>query len=479
MLEAYRLRQLAGPTQAAAGSGRVDGSGSPLVVVDSVCATDVNDPQICVHTTTNGQTDLATTVFDFANEAWAAEVDAMGFQPPHADDNVELGPELDIYLAPANGGAFAAPESSAASDGTARADASGYVVIDDLIDPTEIGTFVAHELHHLIQFSYDVYEHDNAYESTSVFVEDRVYDDINDYTRFIASFQSSPENAVDWFPGFQSPDLFYIYGSAEFLIFLSERYGNDSADLIRQMWESSTQNDMNNEPDYFDALTDVLPVSLDDAYAEFAAWRAFVGDDATDGYFSEGSEWANTPPVASHGLAQMPVVGGTSTSPPMEYGANYIQIDTSGGLDSDRLKIHIDGDTGTDWSLSVAGVPLSGGTPCEATATASGGSADVYVDSLNLYSRIVVVVANLGSGDRDPDDADYGSSSYAYDVDYASEASTIDVTGLQGCPAVSDEPVGCKCNVQTPKPSRGVPIALWVMVLGVAIKTARDRRAHQ
>lgn len=462
----------------ALGSGRVDGSGSPLVVVDSVCATDVGDPQICVHTTVAGEEALAQTVFDLANEAWTEEIDTMGFATPHPDDNVELGPEIDIYLTAANGGAFTAPEASPDSDATSRADASAYIVIDDLIDPAEIGSFVAHELNHAIQFSYDIYEHDSAYEATSVLVEDRVFDGINDYTRFIATFQTAPYRALDWFPGFQSPELFYIYGSAAFLMFVSERYDGGDISLVRQMWENASQNGMTNEPDYYDALNTVLPVSLDEAYAEFAGWRVFVGDDWVEGFFSEGSSWANTPTIASHSLGQMPVVAGTTPNPPMEYGANYVAVDTSGGVEADRLVVSMDGDSSTDWSLVVVGVPISGSDtdPCFAQVAATGGSASLYVESLNLYRRVVVSVANLGSGDRDPDDEDYGASNYAYDIAYSANGE-IDVTGLAGCPVdAADEPIGCECDVRslrTTSPRSVLAGLLLLAMAGVFVGRAR------
>src|SRR3712207_2390399 len=82
----------------------------------------------------------------------------------------------------------------------------------------------AHEFMHALQFNINVYQSGWLMESHATWAEDAVYDGINDWHWYIRSFLATPE-----LPVFNR----YVYGSAFFQNWLSERYG---VDVTRQIW---------------------------------------------------------------------------------------------------------------------------------------------------------------------------------------------------------------------------------------------------
>ena len=87
----------------------------------------------------------------------------------------------------------------------------------------------AHEFFHAIQFGYDVYEDLWFMEGTATWVEDEVYDSINDNYQFLAySPIRYPRTSLD------RADGAFPYGSFLFFTFVSEQRG---AGTVRDFWE--------------------------------------------------------------------------------------------------------------------------------------------------------------------------------------------------------------------------------------------------
>lgn len=88
----------------------------------------------------------------------------------------------------------------------------------------------AHEFFHAIQFAYDVYEDLWFMEGTAVWVEDEVYDAINDNYQFLAASPlRAPRRATDYSAGL------HPYGAFLFFKYVSERLRTRT--VIRQFWE--------------------------------------------------------------------------------------------------------------------------------------------------------------------------------------------------------------------------------------------------
>ena len=84
----------------------------------------------------------------------------------------------------------------------------------------------AHEYNHILQFGYDAYQDAWFAESSAVWMEDQVYDGINDYLRYVRR----------WVKRFDTPltaNSIKEYGSAVWNKWLARRYGRS---ILRHAW---------------------------------------------------------------------------------------------------------------------------------------------------------------------------------------------------------------------------------------------------
>ncbi len=190
----------------------------------------------------NGVPDFVETVHSTIQQVWTSEIDKMGYRQPLPDggttgDADNPTPDLDIYLADLGSRGlygYCAPEGSVSVHKL-----SGYCVLDNDYATAQYGTSplsalrvtAAHEFFHMIQFAYDVDEDAWFMEGTATWVEDEVYDSINDNRQFLAySPLRYPTRPLDYTPGL------HRYGSWLFFRYASERLG---ATIVRQFWESA------------------------------------------------------------------------------------------------------------------------------------------------------------------------------------------------------------------------------------------------
>ena len=99
----------------------------------------------------------------------------------------------------------------------------------------------AHEFFHAIQFGYDAWDRIWFLESTAVWMEDEVYNDINDNYYFLELWMKQPHVALDHS---RAP---HWYGSWIFFRYLSEHLGGPAT--IRKMFEQSVENVTKDESD--------------------------------------------------------------------------------------------------------------------------------------------------------------------------------------------------------------------------------------
>ncbi|MBD8870158.1 MXAN_6640 family putative metalloprotease [Nocardioides donggukensis] len=176
----------------------------------------------------------AKTVLETFETAWADEVDRMGYLAPLPDDGPPsegTDTKLDVYVARLS------PElyGYAVPDDRYRRTSSAYLVVDNNYasfdaDPVEVlQATAAHEFFHAIQFAYDRLEDPWFMESTATWIEDEVFDAVNDNVNFLAeSSLAKPRLALD------HPRTWY--GNWVFFRFLTEREELGTG-LVRAMWQ--------------------------------------------------------------------------------------------------------------------------------------------------------------------------------------------------------------------------------------------------
>ncbi len=214
--------------------------------------------RVCVHyvATTADRPPMADTapadgVPDWVQETarvmenvWSREVGRLGYRPPLADGGTPTNdagptPGLDVFLGDIGSRGI---YGYAASDHPARDTSSAYLALDEDFTNRALGggdpgdllrATAAHEFFHAVQFGYDQYEDTWFQESTATWMEERVYDSVNDNRQFLSSSAlAKPGRTLD------SPIGVTWYGNWIFFEFLSRRLG---ADVVRSMWSRAAR----------------------------------------------------------------------------------------------------------------------------------------------------------------------------------------------------------------------------------------------
>ncbi len=167
-------------------------------------------------------------------------VGQLAYRAPPDDGGVD-GPEYDIYVLAQSDGVygFTTPESPIHS--TSRNDFTSYIQIDNDFNNGHFSAGLdgarvtaAHELFHAIQFGYRdaiVASEYFYYELCSSWMEDIVYDDINDYYSAVPVYLGRTDFPFNKFERF----TLFNYGAAIWNRMLTHVFGD--LNLVRETWE--------------------------------------------------------------------------------------------------------------------------------------------------------------------------------------------------------------------------------------------------
>jgi hypothetical protein len=187
----------------------------------------------------NGVPNFVEQVLRIAEHVHEIENDRLGWREPKSDGRKGGGRgKTDIYLSQIGGELFgyAAPDRGQASkEHRIPRRLHGYLVLDNDYSAFEFpGTkpledlevTLAHEYNHILQFGYDAFQDPWFAESTATWMEDQVYNDIDDYLRYVRR----------WVKRWDTPlttSSIKEYGSAVWNQWLERRYGHG---IIRRAW---------------------------------------------------------------------------------------------------------------------------------------------------------------------------------------------------------------------------------------------------
>ena len=109
----------------------------------------------------------------------------------------------------------------------------------------------AHEFFHAIQYGYDGYEKPWLLESTAVWMEEEIYDDINDCYQYMYSWFNQPEKSLDHVGGS------HWYGSWIFFEYIDEHFGG--SETIKNIFDEGVNTNSQPPNDYsIQAIDDAL-----------------------------------------------------------------------------------------------------------------------------------------------------------------------------------------------------------------------------
>jgi hypothetical protein len=198
----------------------------------------------------NGIPDQVDRTRAAIGKSWRVIVADGGYRAPLRDTG---GPDdrFDVYLSDLGASSLygVCNPTPAAAGAAASVDATAtFCELDNDYRPAQypaqtplknLRVTAAHEFFHAVQFAYDALEDGWMLEGTAAWVEDEVYDNINDNRQYLsASPLISPGRPLD-----RTKAGLSIYGSWIWWRYLTETYperaGTSLPIIMRQMWESA------------------------------------------------------------------------------------------------------------------------------------------------------------------------------------------------------------------------------------------------
>ena len=219
------------------------------------------------------------------DHVYDVEINQLGYQPPPSDFGVD-GPEYDVYVH--NISDYGYTNYDQPVPGTPWQDYTSFIEMDNDFThtPTKgldgMHVTAAHEFFHMIQIGYRSYQTPvlNSvflYESCSVWMEDVVYNNVNDYYNYLPYFFSHLSAP------FNESSGTHMYGLSIFNHMLEQKYGRN---VIRRIWEEFRDHET------YQAIDNALVAygsNLSNELADFSIWNIFTGVHAdTVNFYNEG-----------------------------------------------------------------------------------------------------------------------------------------------------------------------------------------------
>jgi hypothetical protein len=249
----------------------------------------------------------------------------------------------------------------------------------------------AHEYNHVLQFNYDAQQDNWMFESTATWMEDKVYDNINDFKGYLDEWAKRTQQPLTQFNPPESGDSnAKVYGDAVWNRYIDEHYGQD---VVRRAWEVSIET-KDFAPAAYDKALGEKGTSFFNVFTQFAAdtaeWRA------ANSPFEEG----NTFPDVSR------VVNALTPQDRSGNRGDFVE----GGLDHTAYALFDVAPSG-DNSITVGGtfrrgvggaVALVGRTGTDTggtevtqlTRAPNGGVAKVTLPNASSFTRVTAVIIN-------------------------------------------------------------------------------------
>lgn len=388
-----------------------------------VCDTYHETAHFRIHFDTSGQhmilgypgTAYRDSVAVALEKSWAEEI-GMGFRQPPSDAGDPDGGGgnglYDVYVQDLAYGYLGVCYGSYTVPSTPRTDCTSYIVIDNdyagygFPDPIDIMKVTAsHEFCHACQFSSN-YTVDTWYmECTSVWIEDVVYDDVDDYRDYLFYYLNYPYASFEW----QDPTGLRMYGSCIWNFFLTEHV---DPLIVPTIWSEL-------EPDNkvyprTDAALGTHGRSLDEEFTTYCVWNWFTGSRDDGGHYDEGGSW---PLVAyERTYTTYPVIGGgpTAAHRPDHMAWNYVRLSNPGGSE-DILDVCYDGPTQSlTKNYACVNTLSDGGTKVEYgdIFLDQFGNGSMSITDWDHLTEVAVVVVNASTSSED--------MGYSIDVDRSS-----------------------------------------------------------
>jgi hypothetical protein len=343
----------------------------------------------------DGVPNFVVQVLKIAEHVHEVENDKLGWREPKSDGRAggRVG-KTDIYLSQIGGELFgyAAPDRGQASkEHRIPRRLHGYLVLDNDYSAFEFpGTrpaedlevTLAHEYNHILQFGYDAFQDPWFAESTATWMEDQVYNGIDDYLRYVRR----------WVKRWDTPlttSSIKEYGSAVWNQWLQHHYGSA---VIRRAWARA----IHVKPGGFSVNAyeaAIRAAGHSDLGHDFAHFAAAVAEWRTGEGFRESDLYPDMPRQGA-----LPLDGERLTRLLNHTTFQLLRVRARGGR---AVVVRAMAPRGTAAGLALVGRldgERQGRTVTRLDFSRGGGKLVVRLRDPGRYSRITAVVVNADAG---------------------------------------------------------------------------------
>ena len=384
----------------------------------------VADPDVPPLASNDGDTipDYVQTMSGVFEHVYTVENGQMGWREPRSDGGRGGDvSKVDVYIKQlGDQGIFGYATPDPGQSGNQQA---AYLVMDNDYATSEYPRYsepvapmqvtAAHEYNHVLQFGYDVLQDSWMFESTAVWMEDEVYDDINDYLAYLPAWVQLTQVPLTAFnPGDMTDPLnVKVYGDTVWNRWIDERYG---ADTIRAAWERSLDTTpVSFAPEAYDAALLSRGTSFFEAFTRFATdtaeWRSAAG------VFEEGTGWPDVQRATRTSLAP----GGRGVSGRLDH-TSFALVNVTPTQD-EKIKLIGSLPRATRGALALVGREGSAeaGVPVVALKPLPrGGQVNIELANPGRFERITAVLVNA-------DTTQAGFSQFLGDWEFAKDGQEV------------------------------------------------------
>lgn len=286
--------------------------------------------------------DPADSVPDYVNRtaeyfdlAWTYICDTLGYDTPPYDGSQGGGQDLyDVYMhhyAGAYGVTFS--ESSSSQRPGRNYDYTSYIYVDptyngfgynDRTLPMKVTS--AHEFFHAVQFAYNVNAGSWFMENCSTWMEDILWDEINDNYAYLTYFLNNVHRPLNTANGG------FEYGAFLWPTYLYANWGHD---FIRSTWELCINTNAMNA---LETICENNGTLLEEQYIDYSLWNYLTSYRSDGNHYEEGSAYITARTMRIHNA--YPVENLSSSLDPTALGCNYILFNSAGNEGSLRLEFN-------------------------------------------------------------------------------------------------------------------------------------------
>ncbi len=365
----------------------------------------------------NGVPDFIDRIALYADSSWSAQVELFGYLPPPSDNLDGGDSRYDIYFDDIPYFGFTQAEALGPETWN---DITSFIVLNkDFVglsnnsDPegSEIGAAkvtVAHEFQHAVQFAYDFSDEVWFMESSATWMEEMMFDEVNDNYNYFPQFHNSPQTALT---RNLSP---HYYATFVWPLYLSQRFDTS---LMRRAWEGARFKDV------MEALADSLPVlhgvSRDSAFTEFIVWAYLTGQRDDGQHFEEAAAYPDM--RVADTVTNLPVFNRQIALKPQGYGSAFARFLPTG--DSGTLKVSFQGNVNRNWGATVIATRGNADHDIFTIQLDDSSFGTLFIPTYEQYTEITLAGMNL--------------SAYSVSAEYVFSAEIVSGAAVSGI-AVGD-----------------------------------------